>query len=257
MARVKSFFGLDLKTGGYIIGYLSLFANILYLILDVEAVLVTVLEQSNEKREIFGSFINQINASSCALPIILFALVAALYGAISSALLICGVCSANRKRVLWWLIYQPIAVLSVIAIAVYSIVVRANSPKPFYHCAFLETMYLIFLVTLILYVALHIYFFIVIIELYLQLKAEELAKVGAELEVVAVKEEELQLLEAPKAETADETDKPEEKTEEEKAKEAEAKEETKTSKIRCPEVPKCPSLKCPSWGNCVGPDNFE
>lgn len=118
-------------------------------------------------------------------------------------------------------------------------------------------MYLIFLVTLILYVALHIYFFIVIIELYLQLKAEELAKVGEEPEVIVVKEEELQLLEAPKAEAADETDKPEEKTEEEKAKEAEAKEEMKTSKIRCPEVPKCPSLKCPSWGNCVGPDNFE
>lgn len=95
MARVKSFFGLDLKTGGYIIGYLSLFANILYLILDVEAVLVTILEQSNEKREIFGSFINEINASSVALPIILFALVAAAYGVLASALLICGVCSVR------------------------------------------------------------------------------------------------------------------------------------------------------------------
>ena len=109
--------------------------------------------------------------------------------------------------------------------------------------------------TLILYVALHVYFFIVIIELYLELKAQEPTKSADEPEVVVVREEELQLLETPKA--ADETDQPEEKTEEEKAKEAEAKDEAKTSKIRCPELPKCPSLKCPSWGNCVGPDNFE
>lgn len=96
MARIKSFFGSDLKTGGFIIGYVSLFANILYLILDVEAVLVSVLEHSNEKREIFGSFVNsEINASSVAFPIILFALVASLYGVIASVLLICGVCSVR------------------------------------------------------------------------------------------------------------------------------------------------------------------
>lgn len=117
-------------------------------------------------------------------------------------------------------------------------------------------MYLIFLVSLILYVAIHVYFFIVIIELYLELQQEPV-KVLDELEVVAVKEEELQLLETPKVENADETDKAGEKTEEEKAKEAEAKEEGKTRKLRCPAVPKCPTLKCPAWVNCVGPDNFE
>lgn len=80
-----------------------------------------------------------------------------------------------------------------------------------------------------------------------------------DVEAVVVKEEELQLLETPKAADADETDKPE--GEEEKAKEEEAKEDAATkstgSRIRCPELPKCPSLKCPSWGNCVGPDNFQ
>lgn len=102
MARIKSFFGSDLKTGGFIIGYVSLFANILYLILDVEAVLVSVLEHSNEKREIFGSFINsEINASSVAFPIILFALVASLYGVIASVLLICGVCSVRVQLHSW------------------------------------------------------------------------------------------------------------------------------------------------------------
>jgi hypothetical protein len=98
MARIKSFFGSDLKTGGMIIGYVSLFANILYLILDVEAVLVFVLEQSNEKREIFGSFVNEINASSLAFPIILFGLVASLYGVIASLLLICGVCTVREVQ---------------------------------------------------------------------------------------------------------------------------------------------------------------
>jgi len=257
MARVKSFFGSDLKTGGYIIGYVSLFANIIYLLLDIEAILVFVLEQSQEKKEIFGPIINEINASSVAFPIILFALVTSLYGVIASLLLICGVCTANRKRVLWWLIYQPIAILSILAIAIYSIIVRSNSEKAFFHCSILESIYLIFLISLILYVALHVYFFIVVIALYLEIKAQEPAIAAEELEVTVVKEEELQLLETPKA--ADETDQAEEKpADEEKAKE-EAKEETKASRIRCPELPKCPSIKCPSWsiGNCVGPDNFE
>lgn len=89
-----------MKTGGFIIGYVSLFANILYLIIDVEAVLVSSLEHSNEKREIFGSFINEINASSVAFPIILFALVASLYGVIASVLLICGVCSVSSTAFL-------------------------------------------------------------------------------------------------------------------------------------------------------------
>lgn len=95
MARVKSFFGLDLKTGGYIIGYLSLLANIFYLILDVEAILVVLLEPSKEKGDLFGPYINEINASSIAFPIILFALVASLYGIIASLLLICGVCTVS------------------------------------------------------------------------------------------------------------------------------------------------------------------
>jgi hypothetical protein len=158
------------------------------------------------------------------------------------------------------LIYQPIAIISLIAIAVYSIVVRANAAKPFFDCWILESIYLILLVSLILYVALHVYFFLVILELYLELKAAEPVPVVEDVEAVVVKEEELQLLETPKSDNADETDKAEEKPAEgEKAKEEEAKEDAapKTSRIRCPELPKCPSLKCPSWGNCVGPDNFQ
>lgn len=95
MARVKSFFGSDLKTGGFIIGYVSLFANLVYLIVDIEALLVILLEQSQEKKELFGPVINQIDASSVAFPIILFALVASLYGVIASLLLICGVCTVS------------------------------------------------------------------------------------------------------------------------------------------------------------------
>lgn len=150
------------------------------------------------------------------------------------------------------------------AIAVYSIVVRANAEKPFFDCWILESLYLIFLVTLVLYAALHVYFFIVIIELYLELKAQEPTPVAEDVEAIIAKDEELQLLETPKVENADETDQAEEKPEEEKTKEEEAKEDgaAKSSKIRCPELPKCPSikcpsLKCPSWGNCVGPDNFQ
>lgn len=144
-------------------------------------------------------------------------------------------------------------------IAIYSIVLRANSEKEFFHCSIIESIYLIFLVALILYIALHVYFFIVIIELYLEIKAQEPAPVAEDVEVTVVKEEELQLLETPKVENADETDQAEEKAAEgEKPKEDEAKEEaSKASRIRCPELPKCPSLKCPSWGNCVGPDNFQ
>lgn len=92
-----------------------------------------------------------------------------------------------------------------------------------------------------------------IIELYLEIKSEEPA-LSDDVEVTVVKEEELQLLETPKAENTDETD---QAAGEEKPKQEEAKEEAKTNKIRCPELPKCPSLKCPSWGNCVGPDNFQ
>lgn len=144
------------------------------------------------------------------------------------------------------------------AIGIYSIVLRANSERPFFHCAILESLFLIFLVSLLLYTALHVYFFLVILEHYLDIKANEPAPVVEEPEVLVVKEEELQLIETPKAETADETDKSaEEKTDAEKLKEEEANEDAKTSKIRCPTLPKCPSLKCPSWGNCVGPDNFQ
>lgn len=148
--------------------------------------------------------------------------------------------------------------MSILGIAIYSICIRANSAKPFFHCAILESVYLILLVALLLYVALHVYFFVVILELYLEFKALEPTPVLEEVEVTIVKEEELQLLEAPKAENADETDQPGEKVaDDEKPKEDEAKEDAKTRKIRCPELPKCPSLKCPSWGNCVGPDNFQ
>jgi hypothetical protein len=95
MARVKSFFGSDLKSGGLIIGYVSLFANILYLILDVVATLVFVLEPSQDKKSVFGESINALDTSSVAFPIVLFALVASLYGVIASLLLICGVCSVR------------------------------------------------------------------------------------------------------------------------------------------------------------------
>lgn len=141
------------------------------------------------------------------------------------------------------MIYQPIAILSILGIAIYSIVVRATSEKEFFHCWILESLYLIFLVSLIFYIALHVYFFIVIIEYYLELKANEPAPAVEEPEVTVVKEEELQLLETPKVENADETDKAEGKL----ADEEKTKEETKASKVRCPELPKCPSLKCPSW----------
>jgi predicted Holliday junction resolvase-like endonuclease len=136
--------------------------------------------------------------------------------------------------------------------------VRANSEKEFFHCSILESIYLIFLVALLLYVVLHVYFFIVIIELYLELKAQEPTAVAEDVEAIVVKDEELQLLESPKSEQADETDKAE-GAEDEKPKDEEAKEDApaKSSRIRCPELPKCPSLKCPSWGNCVGPDNFQ
>jgi hypothetical protein len=157
------------------------------------------------------------------------------------------------------LIYEPIAILSIIAIAIYSIIIRANSPKPFFDCAILESIYLILLVSLILYIILHVYFFLVILELYLEIKAAEPAPVVEDVEAIVVKEEELQLLETPKLDNADETDAEGKLTDEEKAKADEAKEDAapKSSKIRCPELPKCPSLKCPSWGNCVGPDNFQ
>lgn len=91
MARIKSFFGCsDLKTGGIVIGWLSLFANIIYLVLDIELVLVFSLEHSQEKKELFGTYVNEINTSSPAFPIVLFASVASLYGIIASALLLCG-----------------------------------------------------------------------------------------------------------------------------------------------------------------------
>lgn len=145
--------------------------------------------------------------------------------------------------------------MSIVAIFVYAIIVRANSEKALFHCGILESIYLIFLVALLFYIALHVYFFIVILELYLEFKAAEPTPVLEDIETAAAKEEELQLLEAPKADNADETDQP---TDGEKPKDEEAKEDAaKTSRIRCPELPKCPSIKCPSWGNCVGPDNFE
>jgi hypothetical protein len=96
MARIKSFFGCsDLKTGGLVIGYVSLFANLIYLILDIELTLIFTLEQSGEKQALFGSYINELNTSSTAFPIVLFGLVASLYGVIASLLLVCGVLTVS------------------------------------------------------------------------------------------------------------------------------------------------------------------
>jgi biopolymer transport protein ExbB/TolQ len=137
--------------------------------------------------------------------------------------------------------------------------VRVNSEKAFFHCSILESLYLIFLISLVLYVILHVYFFLVVIELYLEIKAQEPAPVVEDVEAkVVAKEEELQLLESPKVETQDETDKVEDKpAEEEKAKE-EGEEPKKEKKSRCGKL-NCTKdiFKCPSIGNCVGPDNFE
>ena len=92
MARIKTFFSCsDLKTGGVTIGYLSALANFVYLILDVELVLLFNLPPSQDgKLKYFGSYINEINTSSIAFPIVLFALVASFYGVIASLLLVCG-----------------------------------------------------------------------------------------------------------------------------------------------------------------------
>lgn len=120
-------------------------------------------------------------------------------------------------------------------------------------------MYLLFLITILAYVCVHIYFFIVVIELYLEIKAAEPTPVPEDPEAKIAKEEELQLLESPKLENADETDKKEEEkpAEDEKAKEAEA-EPKKEKKPRCGKL-NCTKdiFKCPSIGNCIGPDHFE
>lgn len=142
----------------------------------------------------------------------------------------------------------------------YTIYLRCTSGKAFFHCAIFESMYLIFLIALIAYVSLHIYFFIVVIEYYLELKAQEPAPVVADdVEAKIGKEEELQLLESPKVEQADETDKAEEKpAEDEKAKAEGEDEPKKEKKSRCGKL-NCTKdiFKCPSIGNCIGPDHFE
>lgn len=91
MARIKNFCGFELKTGGLIIGYVSFFANILYLIACIEAVLICILPQSEERKKLFGSYLNELDTSTIAFPIILFGVVASLYGVIASLFLICGV----------------------------------------------------------------------------------------------------------------------------------------------------------------------
>lgn len=136
---------------------------------------------------------------------------------------------------------------------------RFETGLEFYYCHYRETMYLLFLLTILAYVAVHIYFFIVIIELYLEIKAAEPTPVPEDLEAKITKEEELQLLESPKVENADETDKKEEEkpADEEKPKEEEA-EGKKEKKSRCGKL-NCTKdiFKCPSIGNCIGPDHFE
>lgn len=118
-------------------------------------------------------------------------------------------------------------------------------------------MYLLFLVTILAYVGVHIYFFIVVIELYLEIKAAEPTPVPEDPEAKITKEEELQLLETPKVETADETDKKEEEAAAEEKPKEEA-EEKKEKKNRCGKLNCAKDIfKCPSIGNCVGPDHFE
>lgn len=118
-------------------------------------------------------------------------------------------------------------------------------------------MYLLFLITILAYVCVHIYFFIVIIELYLEIKAAEPTPVPEDPEAKITKEEELQLLETPKLENADETDKKEDDkpAEDEKPKDAETKKEKtpRCGKLNCTKD----FFKCPSIGNCIGPDHFE
>lgn len=148
------------------------------------------------------------------------------------------------------------------AIAIYSIYLRATFDKGFFSCYIFEGLFLIYLLALFLYVIFNVHWFIVIVELYLEIKAEEPEPVVEEIEVKVDKEEELQLLESPKAEV-DTTDKPEGEGEEKPAEEEKKEEAAKPSRrIRCPELPKCPKCpsfkpKCPSIGNCVTPDNFQ
>lgn len=118
-------------------------------------------------------------------------------------------------------------------------------------------MYLLFLIVVLAYVGLHIYFFIVVIELYLEIRAAEPTPIPEDPEAKITKEEELQLLETPKLENADETDKngDEKPADEEKPKEDEVKKEKKNrcAKLNCAKD----IFKCPSIGNCIGPDHFE
>jgi flagellar biosynthesis/type III secretory pathway M-ring protein FliF/YscJ len=146
--------------------------------------------------------------------------------------------------------------LSILVLAVYTLYLRiAVSEKEFYHCWIKESMYLLFLVAILAYVGVHIYFFIVIIELYLEIKAAEPTPVPEDAEAKITKEEELQLLETPKVENSDETDKVDEKpAEDEKKEEAEKKEKkNRCAKLNCAKD----IFKCPSIGNCIGPDHFE
>lgn len=98
MARVKNFCGFELKTGGLIIGFVSFFANLLYFVTIVEAALLFVLPTSEEKKNLFGPNINALERDSIAFPIVLVAAVAALYGVISSYLLIVGVKDVSMLR---------------------------------------------------------------------------------------------------------------------------------------------------------------
>jgi hypothetical protein len=124
-------------------------------------------------------------------------------------------------------------------------------------------MYLIYYFALIGYIILQVYFFTVIVELSLEIKAQEPAPEANDVEAKIGKEEELQLLESPKIENADETDQKgsegEKPAEEEKPKEGTQEDEPKKEKkSRCGKL-NCTKdiFKCPSIGNCVGPDNFE
>lgn len=125
-------------------------------------------------------------------------------------------------------------------------------------------MYLIFLIVLVAYILLHVYFFIVILEYFLELKAQEPTRsLEDDIESKIGKDEELQLLESPKVENADETDKVaegEEKTAdgEEKSGEEKADEQKKEKTSRCGKLNCTKNIfKCPKIGNCIGPDHFE
>jgi hypothetical protein len=101
MARIKTFFGCsDLKTGGVIIGYISAFASLIYLLIDIELVLLIALGPSSDRKRLFGEELDKLNKESIAFPITLFSVVASLYGVFSSLYLVCGALCVSSNCIL-------------------------------------------------------------------------------------------------------------------------------------------------------------